>query len=210
MEWAPSQDAPLSKTHCLLLGLPTELRDLIYEYALTSDKTVVTFRLDAYQRESYNQATQPALTRVSRRVRRETLPIFYGRNSYVLHTEGNKCRDACSWLACNVQHLPKLRHVSFWIRYLAPRGNRAQSQGALAVSLRRPTTTGQWEVDQEWRWVTVVRKPGTIEEDAQILLRKLEILVAEESKDASDTAFFSVILAELSIYYNKQKILYFL
>lgn len=59
-----------------LLTLPTEIRAHIFQHVLThTDQTLVTFRLDAFQREYDTYSTQPALTRVSRQIRSESLPV---------------------------------------------------------------------------------------------------------------------------------------
>lgn len=59
-----------------LLTLPLEIRELVWEHVLTeADQTLVTFRLDAFQREYYSYSTQPALARVSRQIRSESLPV---------------------------------------------------------------------------------------------------------------------------------------
>ncbi|KAF2725845.1 hypothetical protein K431DRAFT_54004 [Polychaeton citri CBS 116435] len=72
-----------------LLDLPAELRALIFSFALTSPRPLVTFRLDPYQKDSYTEAwPPPSLTFVSKQFREESLPIFYQCNDFVLHTEG--------------------------------------------------------------------------------------------------------------------------
>ena len=57
-----------------LLTLPAEIRAHIFQHVLI-ETDLVTFRLDAFQREYYTYATQPALTRVSRQIRCESLPV---------------------------------------------------------------------------------------------------------------------------------------
>ncbi|KAK4544940.1 hypothetical protein LTR36_003845 [Oleoguttula mirabilis] len=53
------------------LDLPAELRNDIYHLALTHDTVTVTDRL-----------IEPALLSTTRQIRRETLPIFYGANTF--------------------------------------------------------------------------------------------------------------------------------
>ena len=99
MDW-PFRSLSSSKPRFRLLDLPQEIRDLIYEFAVTSSKPIVAFRLDEYQRPSYQEAIQPPLTRSNRQIRRESLPIFYDCNDIVLHTEGSKMHDTQRWLYC--------------------------------------------------------------------------------------------------------------
>ena len=95
-----------------LFELPRELRDLIYDLALHSDKPLVTFRVDDYQRESYVEAIQPGLTRISRQVRKESLPVFYSTNAFILHSDEPKLVDTQQWLKCIENRLPSMLHIS--------------------------------------------------------------------------------------------------
>ncbi|KAK0247847.1 hypothetical protein B0A54_16556 [Friedmanniomyces endolithicus] len=66
-----------------LLALPPELRNRIYELVLVDmgDKIIDIYpETDNFVTRPY--LWQPALTRVSREVRHETLAIFYGQNSF--------------------------------------------------------------------------------------------------------------------------------
>lgn len=63
-----------SRRRISFLDLPPELRDQIYEAALV-EKKVCTGRPG-------QKFAQPALTRVSRQIREEALPVFYGMNAF--------------------------------------------------------------------------------------------------------------------------------
>ncbi|KAK0258746.1 hypothetical protein B0A54_15292 [Friedmanniomyces endolithicus] len=169
MEWTLTKAIRPKTKRCRLFELPPELRIAIFEYALTSDKTVVTFRLDDYQRDSLQEAVQPALTRVNRQVRLETLPVWYGCNILILHTEGAKGRDSIRWLAYNEVHLAKLKRISVWVRRVS-RTTGQSSHGALGINLYRQATDDSWQVSRSWDWITVVRKPLGLEADAEALI----------------------------------------
>jgi len=62
----------------LFLALPAELRNQIYREALVTD---MPLSIDAQQPTSI---VEPALMRINRQVRRETLPIYYGENPFYL------------------------------------------------------------------------------------------------------------------------------
>lgn len=85
------------KSRLSLLGLPGEIRDLIYELALISEKPTVAFCLDEYQLDGYQEATQPPLTRVNRQIRQESLLIFYEVNKFILRTEEPRAIDTRRW-----------------------------------------------------------------------------------------------------------------
>lgn len=53
--------------------LPAELRNVIYSSALS---------LDEDEKQTLDSLLPPALTRVSRHIRRDTLPIYYGTNYF--------------------------------------------------------------------------------------------------------------------------------
>ncbi|KAK0945445.1 hypothetical protein LTR29_003050 [Friedmanniomyces endolithicus] len=169
MEWTLTNAIRSRTKRCRLFGLPPELRILIFEYALTSDKTVVTFRLDDYQRASLQEAVQPALSRVSRQLRLETLPVWFGCNILILHTEDAKGRDSIRWLAYNKLHLAKIKRVSVWVRRVS-RTTGQSSHGALGINLYRHATDDSWQASGSWDWITVVRKPLGLEADAEALI----------------------------------------
>ncbi|KAF2171982.1 hypothetical protein M409DRAFT_63501 [Zasmidium cellare ATCC 36951] len=161
-----------------LLTLPAEIRTLIFEFALTSSsKPTVTFRLDPYQLDTYTPAVQPPLTRVSRQLREETLPIYYELTPFILHSEAPKADDALRWLRCNEAYLPLLRRLTFWIRYVPARGS--AGVGAFGVGIGRARKGGEWAVEEEWRWITVVRRPGDVEGDAKVLLGRMGVVLKE-------------------------------
>lgn len=71
---------------CRLLLLPPELRNRIYELVLIDqdDRIQALFGDDYDSKETAADLSQPALTRVSRAVRKDTLPIFYGQHTFYL------------------------------------------------------------------------------------------------------------------------------
>lgn len=74
--------------------LPREIRDAIYELALmpqNSEAGVFGGRTIVVSRdESTAQwVRQPALTKVSKTIREETLPMFYGMNSFIIRVQNS-------------------------------------------------------------------------------------------------------------------------
>lgn len=205
MDWSLSRLSERSADPSGLLQLPPEIRDVIYEFALTSDHPVVTFRLDTYQQDSYQEATQPPLTRVSRQVRQESLPIYFDCNEFILHAEGSKVQNAHRWLICNSLHLPKLRHLSFWVRYVTLRNDRNGSSGALSIGLRRDVHDGCWKVKDRWKWITVVRRPAALDSDAKFLIAELRRLLINESTSYLDADEWYYMLTDLNLVYVKEK-----
>lgn len=188
-----------------LLNLPAEIRCLIYEYAVSSDKTAVTFRLDPYQRDCYDHAVPPPVTFVSRQVRAESLPAFYGCNDFVLHTESPKAEEAQRWLRLNAGHLDLLRRVTFWIRYVPFINERASSQGAMGMSIFRPTKGADWQIDDGWRWITVVRKPSELQGDAKFILEKLKDILPEVVKESAMPDDYAALMTDLRSLYIQKK-----
>jgi hypothetical protein len=193
------------KKRCRLLELPAELRDAIYEFALTSSKPTVTFQLDKYQKDSYAQAIQPALTRVSRQIRAESLPVYYACNDFILHTDPTKCIDARRWMECISAHILKLRRLEVWVRYVPLTNDRATSQGALGISMYRDVAKGCWRVGEGWKWITVVRKPGALGGDAKFLIQMLRRMLVNESTTYLSAEGLADLLVELRMEYAKKK-----
>ncbi|TKA83381.1 hypothetical protein B0A55_01012 [Friedmanniomyces simplex] len=202
MEWTFTTTLRSRPKRSRLLELPPELRIAIFEYALASPKTVVSFRLDDYQRDSLQEAVQPALTRVSSQVRFETLPIWYGCTTFVLHTEDAKGRDAQRWLVENEPHLGKLKCVSVWIRRIS-RTTGQSSHGALGISLYRQATDDDvWQVSDSWDWITVVRKPLGLEADAKAMIsRARETLNTDRGSLETDARDWQRLLGNLREWY---------
>ena len=187
-----------------LLALPPELREQIFSYAVFSSKPTVTFRLDKYQRETYEQASQPPLTRVSRQIRRESLPLYFENNAFVFHTEGLKAEDAARWLTHNSLHLSKLGCVKVWVRYVGS-SERAPASGALEVEIRHDVRSGRWVVGEQWKWITVVRKPAGVEWDGRGLVTFLGQLVGGRGRGEMEAEEWVGVLADLKMLYVKDK-----
>lgn len=65
------------------LDLPRELRDEIFEYLVVKPTNTITM-LESSQNCAQNEvsAAQPAISRVNRQIRAESLPMFYKRNLF--------------------------------------------------------------------------------------------------------------------------------
>ncbi|KAK3631759.1 hypothetical protein LTR56_016715 [Elasticomyces elasticus] len=83
------QDA--RKKENLLLTLPPEIRNEIYALAFTKASTFrVAGKMPRRPEEAFtvrlaSKSAPPALTRVSRQIREETLPIHYGRHTFEIY-----------------------------------------------------------------------------------------------------------------------------
>lgn len=188
-----------------LLELPPEIREHIFAFAVTAEKPIVTFRLDPFQQDDYEEASQPTITRVSRQVRREALPLFYECNEFIIHTEGQKAEDAYCWLHYNQPHLSKLSHLAFWVRYVARMDNVSPSSGALGVYLYHDARDGCWKVSDEWRWITVVRKPVSVEQDGSTLVGIFRRLMEGRSRSELDAELYVDSMKQLKTLYAKGK-----
>lgn len=205
----------------LLLSLPAEIRSLIFEYVVACPERV-TFNPDSLQRQYYSIATQPPITRVSRQVRSESLPIYYETNDFVLHTEPPKVDDARRWLVCNAAYLESMRQISLWLRYVPLPTERVPGSGAIGISLVRRHRGDPWtllpatgvadgdDVAAEvacWRWVTVTRKPRTLQEDIEFIFGKLRALLLTtigKSERASPDDYVGLMM-DLRMFYVQKK-----
>lgn len=205
MEWTRRTLSYPGRPTSRLLKLPAELRTAIFEFALRSEKPVVAFRLDQYQRDGYQQATQPPLTSVCRQIRDESLSIFYDCNDIVLHTEGTKASDTLRWLRCIEYHLPKLRQISIWLRYVTLTNDRTAPGGALGLSLQRRTSDWIWHVEDQWNWVTVTKRPAAVQSDANFLIAALRSVLAEDAFCLRSADGIYGMLTDLKSMYVKEK-----
>ena len=205
MDWSFSKLSLSNKPRSRLLDLPPELRDMIFTFALTSSKPIVSFRLDEYQKQSYQEVIQPPLTKVSRQIRRETLPIFFSCNSIILHTESTKSRDSQRWLQCIEHHIPLLHRISIWVRYVTLTHEPTSGNGAISINLQRRKPEGTWAVMDEWRWITVTRKPSIVHRDAEFLIMQLRRLVAEDEGCTGTAEGWMGLRSDLQLGYVKEK-----
>ncbi|KXT18894.1 hypothetical protein AC579_3522 [Pseudocercospora musae] len=187
-----------------LSALPAEIRNAIYEYVVTTEQAV-TFRLDAFQQEYYAPAVQPALTRVSRKVRAESLPLYYECNEFVLHTESPKAEDAWKWLRSNHMYLPIMRRLTLWIRYVPFADPRASSQGAIGISIYRPTRADTWRIDADWKWITVMRRPAELNGDVKYIMKRLDEALAPISKDGAGPEDYIGMMGHVRLFYVQEK-----
>ena len=205
MEW-PFRALSYSKNRpSRLLDLPTEIRDLIFAFALTSEKPLVAFKLDDYQRDSYKEATQPPLTQVNRQIRHESLPIFYDCNDIILHTDSSKATDTRRWLTCVETRLDKLQRLSFWIRYVTLTNHWSASNGAISIFLQRSKAEGVWKVEDRWKWITVTRKPSIAERDARFLISELRKMLVEDCERLESAQGVFETMVDLKMLYVKEK-----
>lgn len=203
--WSILNDPMSSRPKSPLLALPAEIRECIFEFALTSDKPLVTFRLDDFQRECYQEAVQPPLLNVNRQIRSEALPIYYGCNEFIFHTEGKKADDAHHWLRHAQPHLDKMGKATFWLRYLTRTHQHVGPVGALGIAMEYVPRKERWVVSPAWRWITVVRKPVDVEPDGEFLVDSLQAFVCSENREIS-AEFYGDLMSNLRKSYIAHKV----
>lgn len=96
-----------------LMDLPQELRDYVFSFILIKPQNTITMLSNAHCFQSEVSASQPALSKVSKQVRAETLPNFYNSNVFLAEiSDSEDLETAMNWLAAigdeNVRHL---RHL---------------------------------------------------------------------------------------------------
>jgi hypothetical protein len=188
------------------MRLPAELREIIFEHALTSSKQVVAFRLlDDYQREDSEEAIQPPLTRVSRQVRAESLPVFYRCSDFVLHADKSRLDESRQWLQYVEPHLQKLHRISILVPYVTLANHRSAASGAIRLRLQKSKMEGRWKTDERWNWNTVTRRPVELESDAQFLQGVLKGLLADYENQLDTADAFMTVLLELRLMYVQEK-----
>ncbi|KAL5393476.1 hypothetical protein DPSP01_000295 [Paraphaeosphaeria sporulosa] len=115
------------------MELPRELRERVYGFALKSDKPIAPHLCDAGRPASEgkadygkairfhdeNQTAHNAtcklltITRVSKQVREESLPIFYGVNTF----QANGDTPTYFFRLQQLGRFHMIRHVDFWVRF---------------------------------------------------------------------------------------------
>lgn len=65
-----------------IFGLPAELREIIYQLVVTKDTNTITMLFHGQRGDGDISADQPAISRVNRQLRAETLATYYGSNVF--------------------------------------------------------------------------------------------------------------------------------
>ncbi|KAK5721884.1 hypothetical protein LTR15_006477 [Elasticomyces elasticus] len=108
-----------------LLGLPAELRNSIFELAITTPRSLcagLSVRWESELAVSQTKVSpeQPALTRVNRQLRDECLAIFYGQNAILVDRSVLSGHEMRSWWRrfANEHAQKHLRHLVY--RFSSP------------------------------------------------------------------------------------------
>lgn len=106
----------MQQASCPLFRLPAELRNHIYELALTRDHLSQIYHIGGDPKNLYSAGRQPALTHTCRAIRTEVLPIFYSGNSFVVGIKIlEHAKHAFNWLmAMGRTNRERLRQVYVW------------------------------------------------------------------------------------------------
>ncbi|KAK5705569.1 hypothetical protein LTR97_002688 [Elasticomyces elasticus] len=154
------------------LELPPEIRDQIYELVVKyrDCRTKDMIRLEPksawvslYKRPALHPATQPAITVVSRQLRGETLPMFYGINEFCMigsdaDNSNMKSAQVCQWLGgIGVQNAQMIRSFQiFWYGSgtygLLERVEQLQASSALAMVAKVTTCKTTRSLEQWGKW----------------------------------------------------------
>ena len=128
----------MPKNATSFMDLPAEMRNKVCQLVLISERSrdILTHsRCQCFAVKMRESVEQPALTRVVRSIRSETLPIFSGQNTFLLDFLGPDYRvqDIIRWLAaigvcnrrlilhCRAEHYPRSPAPTFLLRELAKR-----------------------------------------------------------------------------------------
>jgi hypothetical protein len=117
-EKAKSRELPPPQTHNLILDLPPEMRNSIFEYCLAGSSRIV-------MKNPYTEGTKPnapGLLLVNRQIREEALPIFYSINEFRFQL--SHAKYITKWLFHGVQpkHLKFINSISWTAPVAARRG----------------------------------------------------------------------------------------
>ncbi|KAK6428177.1 hypothetical protein LTR95_015681 [Oleoguttula sp. CCFEE 5521] len=131
---------PQQRKRCHLLNkLPGEIRNMISRAVVLQGKTIVTAK----------GPRQPALSRSSRQIRLETLPIYYNANQFTVHVEDydgaahtpfkqQYSRYAKSTATCSIRMLgaPDWGNLMRWLKGSSAELGRALSQDGGQAGVR--------------------------------------------------------------------------
>ncbi|KAK5687712.1 hypothetical protein LTS10_001852 [Elasticomyces elasticus] len=142
-----------------LMDLPSEIRNRIFDSAVSNmrrknDKATIDFHTGSSYGDFYRwAAAQPAITRVSRQLRKETLEMFYDVNHFVV-----KLTDWTTWKHTSVED----HKASQWLGAIGPQHAASIKAIILTYSQHRlqqlGTSIDRIMADTSFRYVAAVAK----------------------------------------------------
>jgi len=67
----------------------------------------------------------------------------------------------------------------------------------VSIPLRRDKSQQTWAVGDDWKWVTVTRKPPDVDSDARYLIARLRAMLIEDSRLLHTAYGWTAMMAEL-------------
>jgi hypothetical protein len=202
----PSSPTPAPQLQSPLYSvLPVEIREYIFKLVVTS-----------YPEDDYNDyhypATTPAITSVSRLVRRELLQSFLKHNHFAFPTsfDSTTIDNPLKWLYGMRPHLPKIHQITFFVNHWA---RDSSSMGDISVTIRhdptrdcwKTTCEDDWSVDKaEWR----KREPEdrkALERDGNLLCGLMRTMVEGRSRDYLTTEYLMWLMYDARMLYTAEK-----
>lgn len=164
--------------------LPAELRNRIYHLALVEDEPIEVTDNFGLILKPYAPSHQPALTRTSRQIRSETLPIYYGENAFLMGAGEADIYFATffQWTYPIEHHMKLIRMVGTCWHVGSPPQQQFAYLTAMVGEGGHGVVVGKRGVAEEkWCTCTVshLRVPEEQDDDAE----RLEALLTACSKD---------------------------
>lgn len=130
----------------LFFKLLPELRNRIYELALSTQTAVMNTCHEGCCQSQERKALQPALSRTCKALRSETLPIFYGRQTFVVAFDSKK-PAAEAWLsAIRAENRELLRDICVPLRFWERKTKMVELGSARAGSIEKALTVCEKKV----------------------------------------------------------------
>lgn len=106
-----------SSGHSLLLGLPKELRLIIYEFVFAGHCTITIGQRTSPDHLLTDWSTRPGLTQTCSLIRQEASPVYFSSTHFVLNIQRSLCEDTVQRWICNSSEIyadafQKISHVS--------------------------------------------------------------------------------------------------
>lgn len=206
----PQRQSPLFSV------LPPEIRSQIFELVVTlptrKNKARVQCACCSRHAGDHNDIVVPALAAVSRRVRREALPLFFRLNNFTFPPlpdyNGRKMSksDMGRWLAAMRFHLSSIHQLTFEVR----RRDKVagyDSRDILSVTTRRDPLNNCWITtsDDDWSGKDEADRQS-LERDNTLLQQILVPMLHQRSRDDLTPAWLMWLMQDLRMFYAGEKL----
>lgn len=196
--------------------IPPEIRTRIFEFAVAlptyNGKAWVEGGRRVRHAGEFAHITIPAITGLSRVVRREALPLFLQLNNFTFAPLTDNTGEEVSksvvgkWLTAMSSHLPSMHQLTFEVKRL-DRVRSFTSKDILSATIRHDQQHNRWNatIDDDWGDIDEAELQW-LEQDNALLKQIIVPMLDQRSRDDLTPAYLMWLMLDLRMFYAGEKL----